>query len=99
MIVRLKSKYLADGMYELVWSRYHNGATALSLRGLRNPTIAMVPSVNIEGYVTDPKHVIIKNWSENQGILESLIEAGIVTPLMEIPTGFVRANLCKVLQP
>jgi hypothetical protein len=98
MIVRLKSKYLPDALYELVWSQYRNGSTALSLRGLRNPAIAMTPSVNIVGVVTDKSHVLIKNWSENQGILESLIEAKVISePLMQIPTGFVRADLCKVL--
>jgi hypothetical protein len=34
--------------------------------------------------------VIIKNYSENEGILEALIEAGIIEkPFCEIPTGFV----------
>ena len=43
-------------------------------------------------------YAFIKNWSENEGILESLISAKIVEPTgMKYPTGFVFADLVKVL--
>jgi hypothetical protein len=42
--------------------------------------------------------VLIKNWSENEGILESLIAANIVTePFAQVPTGYVYADACYLL--
>ena len=47
---------------------------------------------------TGHKVVFIKNWSENEGILQSLIEAGVVSqPFAHIPTGYVYADACYLL--
>ncbi|AFM11212.1 hypothetical protein [Turneriella parva] len=43
-------------------------------------------------------HVTIKNYSENEGLLEVLIENGIVErPALSIATGFVHIPVCKSL--
>jgi hypothetical protein len=43
-------------------------------------------------------HVLIKDWSENEGVLSSLVEAKIVRDTGErVPTGYVEAALCEVL--
>lgn len=40
----------------------------------------------------------IKTWSENHGILQELIDNGIVSsPMGEVALGYVSAPLCKVL--
>ena len=40
----------------------------------------------------------IKNWSENEGVLEALQEAGVVGPtLFEVQTGFVKAQAVQIL--
>lgn len=42
--------------------------------------------------------VFIKDYSENEGILQALIDAGVVSqPLEWIEQGFVRLPLCKLL--
>ena len=43
-------------------------------------------------------HVAIKNWSENEGILNVLIREGVVsTPSHFIKSGFVDIPVCKLL--
>ena len=46
----------------------------------------------------DPNEVFIKNWMENEGILEALVEAGIIKDTGHtIPTGHVFANVCTII--
>jgi hypothetical protein len=47
----------------------------------------------------DGSHVLIKDWSENEGTLQSLIDAGIVEPTGQgIDCEYVTAYLCRVLK-
>ena len=42
--------------------------------------------------------VAIKDWSENEGLLDVLVEEGIVSePLAYIPSGFVEIPVCRIL--
>lgn len=42
--------------------------------------------------------IAIKNWSENQGVLKALIEAGIVSePVRQVPINFVTVDVCNLL--
>ena len=51
-----------------------------------------------QGLTPPPGYCFIKDYSENEGILEALTEAGIVSPTGEIvPVGFAHALLCKLL--
>ena len=69
-------------------SKYANGQNAMQLvdqDGIPFMTASVAHDVNI-----DDDCVIIKNYSENEGIMEALIEAEIIEkPFCEIPTGFV----------
>jgi len=69
-------------------SKYANGQNAMQLvdqDGMPFMTASVAHDVNI-----DNDCVIIKNYSENEGILEALIEAGIIEkPFCEIPVNFV----------
>ena len=43
-------------------------------------------------------HVLIKNWSENEGIYGALRDAGIIGPQVgRLPTGYVDALICPLL--
>jgi hypothetical protein len=43
--------------------------------------------------------ILIKTWSENEGIDKALEDAGIIEISdITIPTGFVEAKVCKLLQ-
>ena len=49
--------------------------------------------------VPPPGHVFLKNWSENEGIVEALIVAGIVELTgRTVKTGFCEALEAKVLK-
>lgn len=45
-----------------------------------------------------PGRVAIKDWSENEGLLDVLVEEGIISePLAYIPSGFVDIPVCRLL--
>lgn len=53
-------------------------------------------TTNVAGYHCDPGHVLIKDWSENEGVYVALLKAGIIGPVVrEVPTGFVKAYECE----
>jgi hypothetical protein len=57
-----------------------------------------VASVCLPDYRQAPDEVYVKNWSENEGLLGALVAAGIVEDTgRTLPTGFVRANVCRLL--
>lgn len=79
--------------------QYPNGRHALELveQGTGQPVA--VASVNLPDAPMTDEEVAIKNWSENEGILKVLIEAGIVSePVRLMPTGYVYAHICKLNQ-
>ena len=80
-------KFMGEELTPII-GQYVNGQTAIRLvdqDGHPFMTASVAHDVNI-----DDDCVIIKNYSENEGILEALIEAEIIEkPFCEIPTGFV----------
>ena len=60
------------------------------------PTPYMTASVNVGN--TDPTEVAIKDYSENEGILQAMVEAGIVSePVRTVKSGFVDIPICRLL--
>ena len=80
-------KFMGEELTPII-GQYVNGQTAIRLvdqDGHPFMTASVAHDVNI-----DDDCVIIKNYSENEGILEALIEAGIIEkPFCEIPVNFV----------
>ena len=59
-----------------------------------------IATVNLGGSGRYPAegNVFIKTWSENEGILEALIERGIISePVRKLETGQTEAVECKLL--
>ena len=57
-------------------------------------TVTATPS---NGAVVAPGYVAIKNYSENEGILQTLIALRVVDkPVGRIPAGFTHLDYCKV---
>ena len=57
-----------------------------------------IATVNIPEESIAKDEVIIKNYSENEGMLDSLAIAGIITfPSRYIKTGFVECPVCKLI--
>lgn len=80
-------KFMGEELTPII-GRYVNGQTNIRLvdqDGYPFMTASVAHDVNIADDC-----VIIKNYSENEGILEALIEAGIIEkPFCEIPVNFV----------
>lgn len=81
-------------------ARYRSGQTAIVLNDAETGERVAVASVAIpEGRNLPINHTFIKNWSENKGILEVLVNAGIVRDTGEVAaTGDVVANLVEILK-
>jgi hypothetical protein len=81
-----------------IWSsEYTNGRRALSLKSGKGAS-ALVITTNLPQDAVETDHVVVKNYSENEGILEACIEQGILAPPTRlIPGGFFDFPVCKVL--
>ena len=78
--------------------KYNNGRIALSFVNKRNGEDIIVATVNIPEVRIAKDEVIIKNYSENEGVLEILMQAGIISePVRSIETVFVTFPICKLL--
>ena len=56
-----------------------------------------VTKIPASGYPLMPGYVAVKNYSENEGILEALIALRVLDkPVKRIPSGFVFLEICKV---
>ncbi len=57
-----------------------------------------VASVNLPYEHIESGEVAIKNYSENEGVLQALIAAKIISePVRFIATGFVQIPVCKLI--
>jgi hypothetical protein len=95
-------KKIKHNGYELkaVFGTYKNKATAILLTDAETGDPYMTATVCLPDFpLFHPDHTLIKDWSENAGILDALTEAGIVRPLgIQIPTGFVSADLVQIVK-
>ena len=85
--------------------RYANGRKAIQLLGADPSSnfhgeVVAVATVNIEGAPLDQRgEVLIKDWNENEGMLESLVAAGLIFwPHSVARTGRVLADRCKLTE-
>lgn len=92
----LNAKYAKCQKPVLVWSTYQFGqGTALTIKDEDGESIA-IASVNIGSMPAGC--IAVKNYSENEGILDWLIENKIVDkPSCIILSGFVCIPVCKLL--
>jgi hypothetical protein len=83
----------------VTYTRYANGQNAILLDYAVNGQSYAVASVSLEKPLL-PDEVAIKNYCENEGILESLLDAGIVAPPHRfIQSGYVSFPICKLKKP
>ena len=97
MEVKLK---LAGNEYtaKLVKRAYSNKNVAIQAVDPEDGETIAILSVNT-GDKVDEDHVAIKDYSENEGALASLKEAGIVgEPEYFLRSGFVTVPVCKLLK-
>jgi len=90
--MHIKTKYLDD---EVIFQRtsYADGSTALLLTSPRGEQL-MTATTSLAAYgdTPQPGHVFLKTWSENEGIYEALLEAGVIGEFTRvIPAGYAQA--------
>ena len=77
----------------------NNGRTALQLFDLTDGAPVATATVNIPDVELGENEVLIKNYSENEGMLEALEKGGIVSRTGEsISNGFVTIPIAKLLR-
>ncbi len=77
--------------------RYANGRKAIRLLDSDDGSLVAVATVNIPDAELGDDEVFIKDYSENEGVLDSLIDAGFIDDAYGVEkTGFVVAHRCKL---
>ncbi|MBJ8356019.1 MULTISPECIES: hypothetical protein [Bacillus cereus group] len=82
---------------EVVFGRYFDGNNAIQLVNKNDGELVTVASVNGGLRLTDDA-VGIKTWSENEDIVRSLVNGGVIEPeLLGVePTGFVEIEFYRL---
>lgn len=82
----------------LTSGRYSNGRIALKLIDANDGLPVATATVNIIEAPLNPGEIIIKDYSENDGMWLTLFKAGIVSePLRYVNSGWVRCPVCMLL--
>lgn len=80
--------------------QYSNDRIALELIDVKNGETVLVATVNIPQEKIAKDEVIIKNYSENEGILDILVKANVISkPIRMIDVGMAANGgaVCKIL--
>jgi len=81
------------------FKRYSNNRHVLELMDVDDGCPVMVATVNLPAVSLGESEVIIKNYSENEGVLEFLQENEIVGPVKrEVQTGWVTCPIVDLLK-
>ncbi len=98
MIVTLEAKYLKLAKYDVVHAgHYHDGTIALRIDRHGEPQTTATVCISHTEELPDDGNVFIKNWSENEGIMKALIEAGVIEPaIRKVRTGYTFAFECPL---
>jgi hypothetical protein len=93
----LKTPYSEYSVY-LSKGKYPNGRTSIKLIDAEDGCPVMTATTNVPEVELAENEIIIKNYSENEGVLEFLQENGIVGEVKRtIGVGFVSAPVVELL--
>lgn len=96
-IYKANLRYYKGGVY-LVLGEYSNGRTALQFLDARNHSQAFAATINLPDVKLTFKEIIIKDYSENVGMLDFLQENKIVGPVRRyVKSGFVNCPVVELL--
>lgn len=84
---------------KVIIGAYSNGRKAIQLFDATTGEPIAKATVNVPDYKLDDDQVIIKDYSENAGIYETLRQAGVIGPVTEvIPiSSYGNAYVCELL--
>jgi hypothetical protein len=100
MIIEHTPSFSKDGYrLSVSFNKYQNGQNAIQLFDMSDGFPFATASVALTNVELESDDVAIKNYSENEGILESLIAAGIISqPHSFVPSGHVNIPICKIIK-
>lgn len=81
---------------------YRNGRIAIEYAMIDpnegHPEPACTATINLPDEHLAQDEVIIKDYSENEGLYQCMLEAGVIGPeLRRVSSGFITAPVCKLL--
>lgn len=83
----------------LEFGKYSNGRIAIELVETETGEPYATASVNLPAYNIGKDEIAIKDHSENEEMVQALMEAGIVSkPVGYVDSGYVRIPICKLLK-
>lgn len=92
----MKTIMFNDITYSLDWFKYRNGRQGLILKDLANGEW-FAGTVDLEKYQITKDEIIVKTYDRCKGLLDCLIEEGIVSKQTRaIVLGFNHVHLCKL---
>lgn len=78
---------------------YENQRIAIQFTDTEDGSIITMATVNLPDVKIEENEITIKDYSENEGILDEMINQGIISkPLRHENTGYVRIPICKLLK-
>ena len=77
-------------------AKYANGQNALTLVDSEDGQAIATASVCMPNEQCADDEVFIKDYSENEGVLNALVDAGYIIPFDTVSTGFVIISKCKL---
>ena len=91
--MHIKTKYLDDEVVLQFPPYPADGSTAIVLTSPRGePLMTATTCLAAYGDTPEPGHVFLKTWSENEGIYEALLAAGVIGEFTRvIPAGYAQA--------
>lgn len=96
--MEIKTKYGTYKNCSLNFTKYACDQNALIITDEYGAPI-LKASVAIPEYSIADDEIFIKNWLENEGILDELIKLGIIEHTgIKLATGHVYADLCRILE-
>ena len=98
MIVEHKSPYGETYRLSVQMSKYGNGQNAIKLFDMADGFPYATASICVSDSLLKEDEIAIKDYSENAGILDSLINAGVIEePHAYIQSGHVMVPICKLI--
>lgn len=81
---------------EVMIQKYGTGNPAVRLLDIEDGMPVATATVNIDGLDSD--EVAIKDYSENEGMYDALLKAGVISPKhRNLSTGYVTVPVCKLI--
>lgn len=99
---KYKFKASDGSLYDviIVKERYFNNQTALQLYDFNNHDLVLVITICVPELFLEEDEMVIKNYSENEGIMDFLLEYNIVKMTFRtVQVGYVQVPIVKLLSP